>query len=86
MAAKRSKGVVDAAASDHQRLNVRLSPEAYRRLGVHALYAGVTPGRLVERLITEHLREYRVQVNSPAGIDRLAPVESASPVGLSAAV
>jgi hypothetical protein len=79
MAARKGKGVSDAAAPDHQRLNVRLSPEAYRRLGVHAIYAGMTPGKLVERLITEHLREYRVQVNSPAGSDRPTPAIESSP-------
>lgn len=79
MATKKGKGVGDAAASDNQRLNLRISPDAYRRLGVHAIYAGVTPGKLVERLINDHLREYRVQVNSPAGSDRPGPVIESSP-------
>lgn len=80
MAAKRSKGVVDAAASDHTRVNLRLTTEAYRRLNVHAIYAGMTPGRLVERLITEHCRDIRVQVLSGSHNDRPIAVESASQV------
>jgi hypothetical protein len=51
----------EAGEAPAQRLNVRLSIDAYRCLGVHAIMAGVTPGRLVERLIEEHLREWSVQ-------------------------
>lgn len=63
MAQAKRKSVSDAEAADRQRLNIRLTPEDYRRLGVHALYMGVTPGALVGKLIREHLREFRVQVN-----------------------
>ena len=52
------------------RLNVRLNAEAARRLHVHALMAGMTPGQLIERLINDHCREWRVQRN---GNDRAKP-------------
>lgn len=63
MAAKRRQSVSDA---ESQRLNIRISPDAYRRLGVHAVMAGMSPGRLVERLITDHCREWKVQANRAA--------------------
>lgn len=86
MAAKRSKGVVDAGTSDHTRVNARLSHEAYRRLSVHALMAGVTPGKYLERLITEHCREWRIQSNPSGNNDRLTAVESASQATLAAPI
>jgi hypothetical protein len=60
MRATRHRGVTDVRA---QRLNVRLSTEAHRRLGVHCVMTGLTPGRLLERLICDHLRDWRVQAN-----------------------
>lgn len=65
MAAKQRKGVADA---ESQRLNIRLSPDAYRRLGVHAIMGGMTPGKLVEALINQHCREWKVQANSSARV------------------
>jgi hypothetical protein len=59
----RRQGISDATA---QRLNVRLSTDAHRRLGVHCVMTGLTPGRLLERLICEHLRDWRVQANRSA--------------------
>jgi hypothetical protein len=56
--AKNRRGVSDA---ENQRVNLRLSTAAHQRLAVHALMAGTTPGRLVERLIEEHLKSWRVQ-------------------------
>jgi hypothetical protein len=85
MAAAKRKGVPDAVASSAQRLNVRLAPEDYKRLGVHAVMMGVSPGTLVGRLIREHLREYRVQVNPPAGSDRPVLAAESSPVACAAA-
>lgn len=82
MAQNRRRGVGDAAAADHQRLNVRLSPDAYRRLGVHAIMAGMTPGKLVERLINEHLREWKVQANRAASVAIEDRPESAASVSL----
>ena len=64
MATKSRKGVTDAAESMNQRLNLRASADAYRRLGVHAVMTGMAPGKLVEKLIEEHLRDFRVQVIS----------------------
>ena len=58
MASKQRRGVADA---ENQRVNLRLSTAAHQRLAVHALMAGTTPGRLVERLIEEHLKSWRVQ-------------------------
>lgn len=80
MAQKRNKGVTDAVSRETQRLNVRLAPEDYRRLGVHAVMTGVTPGTLVGRLIREHLREFRVQQNPAGGSDRPVIVAESSPV------
>jgi hypothetical protein len=65
MAAKKRQGVADV---ESQRLNVRITPDAYRRLGVHAIMAGVTPGRLVEQLINSHCREWKVQANRAAPV------------------
>jgi hypothetical protein len=56
--AKNHRGVADA---ENQRVNLRLSVEATRRLAVHALMAGTTPGKLVEQLISDHLKSWRVQ-------------------------
>jgi hypothetical protein len=58
MATKQRRGVTDAEST---RVNIRLSVAAHQRLSVHALMAGMTPGRLVERLIEEHLKSWRVQ-------------------------
>ena len=85
MAAKKSKGVIDAAAQESTRLNVHLSREAHRRLSVHALMGGETPGKIVERLINTHLREWRIQANPSVSMDRPAHVESISLESLPAA-
>jgi hypothetical protein len=84
MAARKTKSVADAVTAESQRLNVHISPDAHRRLGIHAIMAGVTPGKLVERLITEHLREWRVQANPAAITDRPERAESVSPVNMPA--
>lgn len=60
MAAKKAKGVDDAKA---QRLNIRVTPDAYERLLVHAIKARVSPGELVTSLIDQHLKDWRVQAN-----------------------
>jgi hypothetical protein len=65
MPAPKRRGVADA---ESQRLNIRISPDAYRRLGVHAIMAGMTPGRLVESLIDTHLREWAVRSNRSASV------------------
>lgn len=84
MAIAKRKGVPDASARETQRLNVRLAPEDYRRLGVHAVMTGVTPGTLVGRLIREHLREFRVQQNPAGGSDRPVIVAESSPAACAA--
>jgi hypothetical protein len=63
MASRRRQSVTDA---EPQRLNIRISPDSYRRLGVHAVMAGMSPGRLVEHLINTHCREWKVQANRTA--------------------
>jgi hypothetical protein len=63
MRATRRRSVTDAPA---QRLNVRLSTDAHRRLTIHAVMEGTTPGRLLERLISDHLRDWAVRSNRPA--------------------
>src|SRR5262245_27998666 len=78
MAATKRRGVADA---ESQRLNIRISPDAYRRLAVHALMGGTTPGRLVEDLINAHCREWRVQANRSVpvmGEDRLVADDAVS--------
>lgn len=88
MAAKKSKGVEDAGASESQRLNVRISPDALRRLGIHCVMSGTTPGKLVEKLINEHLRDWKVQANSSARViteDRPQPADSVSLASAAAA-
>jgi hypothetical protein len=86
MAAKKGKGVGDAVAPERQRLNIRLTPEAYRRLGVHAVYCGTTPGKLVEKLVADHLKDLRVQVISHAYIDRQGVGIESNGVDLAAVV
>jgi hypothetical protein len=83
MAAKTKKirGVEDAEASESQRLNVRIGPDALRRLGIHCVMSGKTPGKLVEQLINEHLRDWKVQANSSARViteDRPQTADSVS--------
>lgn len=68
MAAKQRRGAAAAESPESQRLNVRISPDAYRRLGIHAIMAGMTPGRMVEQLITTHCREWKVQANRSAPV------------------
>jgi hypothetical protein len=85
MRATRRRGVTDATA---HRLNVRLSADAYRRLSVHAVMEETTPGRLLERLISDHLRDWAVRSNRPARgalEDRLEADDSISPVEIAAA-
>jgi hypothetical protein len=72
MATLKRKGVDDAAT---QRLNIRVTSEAYERLLVHAIKARKSPGELVTELIDSGLREYRVQRNQSA---RVMSTESAS--------
>jgi hypothetical protein len=66
----RRKGANDGGA---YRLNIRVSQEAARRLGIHAVMTGITPGRLVEQLISEHLKSWRVQAVA-AQVNRSASV------------
>ena len=41
-------------------LTLKISDEAYRRLAVHAAYERVNLSAIVERLLLEHLKRYRV--------------------------
>jgi hypothetical protein len=65
MPSKNRRGVADAKT---QRVNIRLTTDAYRRLGVHSLMTGVAPGKLVEALIDQHLRDFRVQTVRSASV------------------
>lgn len=58
MKTRKTQGVDDAKA---QRLNIRVTPDAYERLLVHAIKARVSPGELVTSLIDRHLKDWRVQ-------------------------
>jgi hypothetical protein len=73
MPAPRRRSVTGASDASAHRLNVRISEEASRRLAVHALMAGTTPGRLVEQLISDHLKSWRVQAVA-AQVNRSASV------------
>jgi hypothetical protein len=86
MAARKSKGVGDTAVAESQRLNVHISPEAHRRLGIHSVMSGETPGRIVERLITEHLRSWRVEATPANNIDRSGFGDSISLASLPASL
>ena len=58
---------------------VHLSPEAFKRLGVHCAMDGRTQSEVVEELITAGLRKYRVQTLSSAdGAESALPIESAA--------
>jgi hypothetical protein len=84
--AKNRRGVADA---ENQRVNLRLSVEATRRLAVHALMAGTTPGRLVEQLISDHLKSWRVQAvqaNRSASVPSDGRLDTAVDASLSAAL
>jgi hypothetical protein len=62
--AKQRHGANDAAAPPVTRLNVRINPEAHRRLMIHCVMAGKAPGAFLERLIEDHCRTWKVQENS----------------------
>lgn len=89
MKTTKRQGVADASDATTQRLNVRVTTEAYERLLVHALKARKSPGELITELIEIHLRQWRVQTNqvnraaSVAVHDRLVPSEE---INLDAAV
>jgi hypothetical protein len=54
-----------ASNAQVQRLNVFIDPDAHERLMVHSVKAKLSPGLLVERLINEHCKDWRVQANGP---------------------
>ena len=73
------KSVSDAQAQQAQRLNVRISPEAYERLLIHAIKARVSPGELVTQLIDRHCRDWSMPGKLAARgnhSDRLDPTAS----------
>jgi hypothetical protein len=82
MAAKKGKSVNDASV---QRLNVRVTSEAYERLLVHAIKSRVSPGELVTALIDRHLKDWRVQDVRSKGNDRLELVTGAKDSEMEAA-
>jgi hypothetical protein len=61
MAAKQRQSVPDTTDAESQRLNVRIDPDAYRRLMIHCVMSGQQPGKYIESLINSHCREWRVQ-------------------------
>lgn len=73
MKAKKGKSVNDASV---QRLNIRVTSEAYERLLVHAIKARVSPGELVTSLIERHCRDWAVRSNHVKANDRLDTAES----------
>lgn len=49
------------------KLSASIGIESYRRLVVHALYAGKSQGVFLQELIDANCRDLRVQVNTPRG-------------------
>jgi hypothetical protein len=78
---KRNRRVVAKATQAPPKIKtaVNLSPEAFKRLGVHCAMESRTQSDLIEELIMSGLRRYRVQT-----LDRAGDVESACPVGSAA--
>lgn len=64
MPRQRRRGASDAASILTQRLNVRISPAAYQRLMVHCVMRGKSSGELLDALIEDHCREWKVQLNT----------------------
>lgn len=81
MKAKRHSGVNDAAKT---RLNVRISEEAQKRLGVHCVMSGMQPGEILEKLIVAHCRDWKVSANVVARVIAIDSVVDAHDVNLSA--
>ena len=79
--AKRNRRPVAKATTAPQKIKtaVNLSPEAFRRLGVHCAMESRTQSELVEELILSGLKRYRVQT-----LDRAGEGESSCPVGSAA--
>ena len=63
VAGKRRRRAADAEV---QRLNVFINPDAHKRLMVHSVMKGLSPGLFIEQLINDHCREWRVQANGPS--------------------
>jgi predicted DNA-binding protein len=63
MKAKRRTGVNDANAQEKRRVNVRLAPETYQRLGVHSVMSGKTPGEILDELVNKYCRDWKVSAN-----------------------
>ena len=82
MASKIRRGGADAKT---QRVKIRLTTDAYRRLGVHSLMTGVAPGKLVESLIEQHLRDFRVQAVRSASVPSDGRLEIDASVNLAEA-
>jgi hypothetical protein len=60
VAGKRRRRASDAEV---QRLNIFINPDAHRRLMVHSVMSGLSPGLFIEKLIFDHCRTWKVQVN-----------------------
>jgi hypothetical protein len=77
MATKAKKGGGDVVT---RRLNIRLTDEALKRLGVHALMNNRKPGQIVSELICDHLREWAIPADLSHHAARKASASSAAPV------
>jgi broad-specificity NMP kinase len=60
-----------------KRLNVMLRDESIQRLMLHVVMLRQNPGDILSDLIDAHLRQYKVQANSPARAMSEVSVESA---------
>jgi hypothetical protein len=78
VAGKRRRRASDAEV---QRLNVFIDPDAHKRLMVHSVYEGLSPGLFVERLINEHCKTWKVQTNAPRKGKKGDQVDSGAPDG-----
>jgi hypothetical protein len=72
MAATRRTGVADKKT---QRLNLQVGVDAVERLLIHSIKTKMSPGELVTKLIEDHLRQWKIQINSQSNTaTRNAPV------------
>jgi len=65
MATTRRRAANDAP---RQRINARIDAESHKRLHVHALMLGLEPGRLLDQLIANGCKSWRIQQVGPGPV------------------
>jgi hypothetical protein len=66
MKAKQRPRVVDTSKPLTQRVNLQLSVDAYKRLGIYCTMEGTSPGETVTGLINEFLRAWNMPARNTA--------------------